>query len=1137
MVTRFIEIKNPLDPWATMVVHDRELVGHTITDGLKSIFGDDFKEFAVTTVLYHNGLPIRRHEWDRPLAASDTVQIVSYPGDVVSLVIAIVAVIVAIIAIVMMPTPTTPGGTPQPDPVYTRSGQYNRSRPGEPIEVAYGRCRLYPSYGGRSYNLFYSNDQYQYNLFCLGQGHFALEELLIEDTPLSNFDEVQWELVPPGGALTLFRNNVITAPEVSGIELFGPNEEEYPDPDGWVGAFTVNAAGTLADRLEFDMTCPMGLFWGLDWGGLAEASVTFELARRLIDDDGNPLGAWVSFGTTVWTARSNRPQRKTYGYDVPAGRYEVRARRVSDKPSPSSKVTSTIQWTSVRGFLENVSSFGDVTMLAVKIRATNNINDNSRSMVNAIATRKLPIYTEEFGWRDEPEHLVATRNPIWAFCDILRAKYGGREMGRFIHLPQMLELAELFDEDNVTFDWIFEQKITLLDAITAVTRSVRGLPMMLGSRLGIVRDLPASIPTAVFGPDNIVAGSFTREFKFYDYDREDCVDLEYLDHDTWQKQTVRCALPGATQLNPKRVELPGITERNRAYREGMYIAAQDGLREQVTFRTGREGLIPTYGSLISVTHDLVRVGTSGTVLAMELGSLPSSTVLQLSDAVSFGEPEQEIPENPDTRDRVIVLRKRDATTGGPFVCTPGPTSDVSILPGVLYTAFSTEVLYFYAPVPVGTVLAIPVDDVFDYIRVTGNEMFEQLFDVGDPITLYRLSSVFLDNSLNVPPMLPPVIERPDPMPEVPVQAYRAHYFSVILGVGLDSDDYPIDDLRERPIFQFGVASRYAGFYKVIDVKPGRDEDVELTACIYDPTIYSYDLLDAPPLNSPPVPPPVPALPVATGLTVSLRPDDTTTLDVAWNPAYGAQNYVLQLSYDGVDWDEVANTVFTSATVSAVAGEVWLRVAAVNQGPGPWATWNGLVGVPLTLPAPPTGFASTAWVMDLLLTWNPQEFPSGGGFRLVLIDDDSEATLRDLQLSGEITDYTYSRAMAVSDGLSGRHLRAELSTGNLLGNGDPVPLVLTNALPAAATALTAGAPTGSSYPVSWTHAAPADFEQYRVYSSTTPGFTPGPGNLRYTGAATNTTLTGVTVDTYWRVGVRDLWTTEEVFSAEALIDLP
>lgn len=1137
-VTRFIEISNPLDPFASMVVHDRHLVGHTIRDGLLNLYGPDFKEFAKTTMLFHNGKPIQRHDWDRPMAARDTVQIVTYPGDVVTIIIAVVAIIVAIIAIVMMPTPTTPGGTPQPDPVYTRQGQYNRSRPGEPIEVAYGRCRLYPSYGGRSYNLFFNNDQFQYNLFCLGQGYFDVEDILIEDTPLSNFDEVEYELVPPGGQLTLFRNNVVTSPEVAGIELFGPNEESYPDPDGWVGPFTLNDAGTVCDRIEYDLTAPQGLYLGLDWGGLTTSTVTFELAYREIDSNGDPLGAWVSLGTTSWTARSNRPQRKTWGYPVAPGRYEVRARRVSTKPATATRNVNTIQWTSVRGFLENVTEFGDVTMLAVKIRATNNINDNSRSLVNVIATRKLPIYTEEFGWRDGVEHLVTTRNPIWAFCDILRAQYGGREMGRFLHLPQMIELAAEFDANDIYFDWIFEQKITLLDAITAVTRSVRGLPMMLGSRLGIVRDLPTSIPAAVFGPDNIVAGSLKREFKFYDYDREDCIDLEYLDQTTWEKQTVRCALPGEPQINPKRVEMPGITERNRAYREGMYIAAQDRLREQVVFQTGREGLIPTYGSLISVSHDLIRVGVSGVVLDIDLVTVPGSTIIELSDAVSFGEPEQEILEYPDGRDRVIVLRKRDASTGGPFVCTPGPATDVSILDGVTYTAFDLDVLYFYDPVPVGTVLAIPVDDAVDYIRVTGVEALEQGWsDLSPSLTLYRLNSVFLDGTMNVPPLLPPVIAKPDPMPDIAVQACRAHYFKVIVASTLAVEDYPVDDLREPPLFQFGVADRYAKFYKVIDVKPGRDEDIEITAGIYDPTIYSYDELEAPPLSAPSVPPTPPALPVATGLVVSTVPEDVTRVDAAWKPAFGAQNYVLQLSYDGVEWDEVANTVFTSATVIVIPGEIWLRVAAVNQGVGPWTTWNGIVGVPATLPATPTGFAAGTWVMDLPLTWNPQEFPSGGGFRLLLVDDDAEVALQDLELNGATTEYTYTRAMALADGLTGRNVRAELSTGNLLGEGDPLVLSLTNALPSAPTGLTAGAPTGSSYPVSWTHAAPADLENYRVYSDTVPGFTPGPGNLRYTGTDTNTTLTGVTVDTYWRVGVRDLWTSEEVFSAEATIDLP
>lgn len=1021
---RVVEIDNPFNPWETMVTHEvREHLGITIHEWLRLRWGKDFDEFPHPTICYINGTPVMRADWDHRIVAGDLIQFYRIAGDVVSIVIAVVALLVAVVTLLLLPPPTTPGGQPAPDPVFTRRGQFNRTRTGEPIEVVYGRCRLFPSYAGRSYNLYQDNEQYQYNLLCVGQGYFDIDvdTIRIDDTPITDYPDVEYQLIEPYGELTLFRNNVATSSEVGGIEMKGPNEVGYAD----IGPFTVVEVGDTADKLEFDTICPSGLYSTNKKGSLGNASVVFVFEYRTIDDTGAPLGSWTSLGTETLTASSTTPQRRTWSYTVPAARYEVRGRRTNDVSS-SPRIQHLLQWQAARAFLPNVTNFGEVTMLAIKIRASNNLNDNSRSLFNLDATRKLPTYNTLTDAWTAP---VATRSIVWAFCDVFRAQYGGGALGRFLHAEQLASLESFYNGRGDYFDWVFDQKTTVLEAAKAVARCGRAVPMMIGSQMGIVRDSPATVPSAIFGPDNIVKGSFRREFSFFEFDSYDSVRVTYRDFATWKEETVLCILPGDSSANPDSVTLAGCTSREQAYREGMFIAASTRFhREKVSFQTGMEGHIPTFGDMISVSHDLIRVGVSGIVTAY-YPAYPYAylTTIRISDPIDFGD---------GLTPRVMVLRKKDGSVHGPFQVFQSSGFGAGVDPQ--YAAFNT--------------------------------------------------------------------------------------------VDVNISNFHFDDEHERPIYQAGVSERFAKYYKVQSLKPTEGETVGVECVAYDPRTHSFDEYPVPALPTVYVPEVIPDLPTVTGLRVTQTPEETTVATVAWNAALGATTYRLQKSYDNITWDDVITTAAVTYVMAVTPGVLYLRVAGIGVGQGTWATWTGTLGVPLSVPAAPTGLALVGtWVLNLDLSWEPG---LGDGFDLYILNNATNAVLRIVDLGNEDLTYQYTRAMAVADAAP-RTIRAELVAVNLAGDSTPNTLVLSNPVPGAPTALTNGTPTGTSYPVSWTHANPADMLHYKVYASTSPGFTPGPGNLVATVTVLNATVVAAST-TYWRVSARDVWGTEEAMSAEKTI---
>lgn len=632
-MAHIIETPNPFQPLDGMRKH-------CIAGGVMSVRGwlekeyPGFVEFPIATICLFNGAPLMRADWkDRVIQEEDVVCFTAVVGEVITWV-AIISVVISIgVGIYsVLSQPTAPGETPGSDPVYSVKGQTNAIRLGEPIEVCYGRNRIYPSLAARPFYRYISNDQYQHSLYCLGQGVYDIESIQIGDTAISSFVEVETEIVLPGETTDLFATNVHTSTEAGGQTLFAYNEEDYPLPEGWVGPFPANPSGTLTRRIEVDINHPSGLYYTNKKGQIQLLDLTFQVQSRLVDDAGVPLGAWTTIVSGYALYGTMSPIRVTHGADVAEGRYEVRIRKTS--PSWNTfdiKYQDKIVWESMRAFLVgDEPDYGDVTLLAVKIKATSNLNSNTAKQLNVIATRKLLHRDPSSGlWYAEP---VATRSIVWAFVDVFRSLYGARITDdRFFDWDALYELEGLYEERNEHFDWIFRDPISVWEAAKAIAKVGRAVPLVNGSMLTIRRDGIATVPVALFSPDNIIKDSFSWDVRLWELEENDSLSVEYTEPSTGYKgQQVLCALPGGTSDNPKDVRFAGIQDRDHAHREGLFILASElYLRENISFETGMEGFLPTYGDLIAISHDIPRWGQSGYVLAVEDSSEASAFVYRI----------------------------------------------------------------------------------------------------------------------------------------------------------------------------------------------------------------------------------------------------------------------------------------------------------------------------------------------------------------------------------------------------------------------------------------------------------------------------------------------------------------------------
>lgn len=643
-----IEVDNPFEhrPSRKETLAD----GTTVRDYVDSRFGKG-GEFAYPTICQLNGRAVMRADWGSTILRGNDVARFArqVEGEVALAIFYVLSAAYTIYAIATLETPSIKGQE-EGDSVFSLSGQRNQTKLGAPIPVPYGLNRLWPDYAASSYTKFEGNDQILFQLFCLGPGSYAIDtpetNIQIEDTGIGNFQDVTHAIYDPGEEVTLFPDNVVTSAEVENVELFGPNEAEYTS---YVGPFAANAAGTTTTTLEWDVVFPYGLYEVEGDGEIVSLTVTASFEYRAIDDAGAPVGAGtytaVAFSKTLAT---NTPQRFTVATTVSAARYEVRARRTNNADT-TTQAQDTLFWYQLRAILPSTKDYGDVTLLAVRAKASNNLNSNSSNRVNVWATRKLEIWNGST-W----SAASATRSPVWAFADINRAAYGANLGNSKIGLADLIALDSVYASRGDTFDWVYDQKVTIWDALKLCARAGRAAPIVVGTKVSMVRDGPKSVPVAAFAPQNMVKGSFSWQLAMQPESGYDGIEVEYLDHATSRLETVDCLVGDDAGENTQKITIPGITDRDKAYREGLFVRAQQVFnREVVRFETGREGELPIFGDLCAVAHDAPDWSRTGFVSSIAVDNRTINLDTSLEGHTG----------------NAIAFRDKTGAIDGPYLCS------------------------------------------------------------------------------------------------------------------------------------------------------------------------------------------------------------------------------------------------------------------------------------------------------------------------------------------------------------------------------------------------------------------------------------------------------------------------------------
>lgn len=537
-----------------------------------------------------NGVPVMRENWNDLLNDNDIVNIVSLPlgggggGSNPVRVVLTVAVIVASVytggavgaaygagwgaaaaagvsisggilvnTLVPTPKPTLNGMTSSSytqSPTYSLQAQGNSARLGNPIPVIYGKHLIYPDFAAQPYYRHQNNDQYVYQLHCIGQGSYDVEQISVEDTPISTFKEITYKIINPGENNTLFNKDVVTSAEVAGQELL---------KDAIVGGFVLNPTESKINKIEIDVACQRGLYYANDNGGLSEKTVQWRVDARLIDDEDNALGDWFTLATETLTDATVNGIYRTYAYSVARGRYEVRATRLDDKDD-SSRSRHELRWISAKGYVVSDKNYGNVTLLAIVMKATDNLSQRASNLVNCVVTRKLKTWSPNSGWSG----LTPTRSIAWALADILKADYGAKLTDKSIDLNALYQLERKWSVRGDTFNGVFDSKLTVYEALSRVAKVGRAVAFIQGGIVRFVRDEPKTIPVALFGPRNIVKNSLSIQYIMPSEDTADSVCVQYFSEKTWKTSEITGTFSGSASDKTAMVELFGCTNKEQA---------------------------------------------------------------------------------------------------------------------------------------------------------------------------------------------------------------------------------------------------------------------------------------------------------------------------------------------------------------------------------------------------------------------------------------------------------------------------------------------------------------------------------------------------------------------------------------------
>ncbi|VVQ20714.1 hypothetical protein PS934_05028 [Pseudomonas fluorescens] len=415
---------------------------------------------------------------------------------------------------------------------------------------------------------------------------------------------------------------------VNGLITLDPSSLE----GGYRGPFSCSPEAEKVTHIEYTIT-----FDGLIGMGRKGDEYAIYSEHRFEYRDEDVAGAWTTQTRSV-TGHSRDAQGFTFLVELPYPmRPECRLKRMAKGGGGSSEWIDSPKWDSLRGLRQTrPNSYPGMTVMSVKIRGGDRLSAQSESQVNGEATRVLPVRSA--GVWQAP---VATRGIVPWCLNALKSL--GYEDGD-IDLAEWDRLDLVFNAAGQYYDETIDDSSTAKDRLNDALACGFAELTIKNGLVSLVRDEPRAIfditygpKTQTYSPQNMtkrlsIAGPLTSLNDF------DGVDVEYYSSITWAWETVPCRWPGDAGNKVEKVKLPGVGDKDRAYRFGMRRRGHQLFRQDTyTWETELAGMNSGYLSFCAVASD-----TPGQCQSAELISVQAVSggfLLESSEPIDWSAPE------------------------------------------------------------------------------------------------------------------------------------------------------------------------------------------------------------------------------------------------------------------------------------------------------------------------------------------------------------------------------------------------------------------------------------------------------------------------------------------------------------------
>lgn len=380
------------------------------------------------------------------------------------------------------------------------------------------------------------------------------------------------------------------------LSLTDPAYWDQETPGGSpLGPYEATPSGVYTSYLQYDIVFPGGCYDSdPTTGNITALAVGILFKAELVDDAGVPLGSVYDYQYEEFHSTTT-PQRRTLHHVVPYGRYRVTGLRTTAKPWTASS-NSECNWVGLKAVLGNTAGgpvYGDVTLMAIKARATEGLSSDALNRISVRCTRYNP--------RDG----VLSRNPADAFLDIVTNQtYGGKRPDTEIDWATWYAMKNSWAAAGKVFDAVYDTPNDLWGAMGMSLQMVHTAPTMAGALISLVEDKDYLVYEFALTTDTIKSLSLT--FLFDDGTETDGIEGAYRDPDDSAELFVTYP---PTAVNPERVQLFGCRNEANALAYVTQRWKQISLRRLlVTIETELEGEVIRVGAPILVTHPMLMAG-------------------------------------------------------------------------------------------------------------------------------------------------------------------------------------------------------------------------------------------------------------------------------------------------------------------------------------------------------------------------------------------------------------------------------------------------------------------------------------------------------------------------------------------------